>query len=1298
MLLLAKIKMRFLLTIFLFVLSLLAQAQEQGKLFIKNYNNEEYHAEAQNSAIVRDKRGVMYFGNNKGVLEYDGTNWRLIKVANETQVRSLAVDNHGTVYVGAVSEFGYLTPNNVGKMQYVSLSSKLKSTSREFTDVHKIFIIGEGVYFQTYSSLIRWKEKFNVWQPENESRSASFHACFQVAGKLFVHEWDKGLLRLANESSLAVVRGSEIFTKEDVYAMLAYDKEKILIGTKNKGLVMYDPQAKERFFKFNNEANEYLIKNQISCATKFKLLDQEVFAFGTHRGGLLLLNKQGKILKIFNKNTGLQDENIKSIFFDQQSCLWLALENGISKIEITSPISLFDQSYNLEGAVHCSIRHEGIFYVSTGLGVYYFKDNKFTLVNGLDMVAGDLLSYAAPNKNLLLVATQEGVFQIQGTYATKVSNQVYATNLYSSKVIPNRIFIGLEDGLSSIKYQNGRWIDENQMQGFHHEQISSLCENDNGDLWLGTDHSGVLKVSFKSLENLALDTIVRYDTLQGLPSMNDIYVHKIDTELIFTNNKGVFRLDSAQNKFVPHSIFGKQFNSGKMGISYIKEDRNKNLWLRVNDGEKDWIDIAIKQPDNTYQMDTITLKRLSRSSLSSIYNENNGVSWLGSVDGLYRYDGQFAGKYNQKFHALIRRISSHDAILFEGTFFDKKSSRVKRYVRTLTTTTQSRFLSSVLEYEQNSLTFSFAAASFDNEENNLFSYYLEGYDKNWSAWSEKDRKEYTNLPEGTYYFHLKAKSIYDVESEVSTYHFTILPPWYRTIWAYVLYVVFGGGMVWGIVKFYTNRLEKDKNDLAKVIDARTAEVVLQKEQIEEKNVSLETQKQEISKQRDQIRKSYRNVKLLSTIGQDITSSLVVEDIIEKVYENVNALMDATAFGIGVYRELQQKIEIRGFIEKGEKLPPHTEDMNDNNRLSAWCLRNEQVVMINDYEVDIHKYIEGYKRPEFGEIPSSIIYHPLNSKGKVIGVLTVQSFQKDAYTPYHLDIMNNLATYVAISLENALLYESLEEKVRLRTLELVEQSKVLEKKNSDITASINYASRIQAAILPSLEEMKAHLPEIFVFFKPRDIISGDFYWFAEAEDNKVLIAAVDCTGHGVPGAFMSMIGNDILNEAVNSLGIYEPDKILSQLHKGIRKALKQEESNNRDGMDMALCCIDTKNKIIEYSGAKNPFIYIQNNELHEIKGDKTPVGGSQQKEELTYAKHNILADGATMCYIFSDGFQDQFGGEKGRKFMHRNLSDLFFEIHQKSMEVQRDILDKTLQNWLGEHHKRIDDILIIGFKI
>ncbi len=273
---------------------------------------------------------------------------------------------------------------------------------------------------------------------------------------------------------------------------------------------------------------------------------------------------------------------------------------------------------------------------------------------------------------------------------------------------------------------------------------------------------------------------------------------------------------------------------------------------------------------------------------------------------------------------------------------------------------------------------------------------------------------------------------------------------------------------------------------------------------------------------------------------------------------------------------------------------------------------------------------------------------------------------------------------------------------LETIEQVQQQKIIiEKKNGDIVASINYALRIQKAITPKTSDLEKHF-DCFVLFSARDIVSGDFYWFAEKENHKIL-AVADCTGHGVSGAFMTMIGNNLLNHVVQYQGIFEPNIILNQMPKLLEKTLLHSEGAVKDGMDIGIVSFENyekngKNKDLRvcYSGAMNPLYFVQNGEFTEIKADKRQIDGKIDPD-FSYVKHEIPIHATTTLYLCSDGFQDQFGGDKGKKFMVKNLKTLLHEISGEGLQAQKEILEKTFEQWKGSN-KQTDDVLIVGIRI
>jgi serine phosphatase RsbU (regulator of sigma subunit) len=306
------------------------------------------------------------------------------------------------------------------------------------------------------------------------------------------------------------------------------------------------------------------------------------------------------------------------------------------------------------------------------------------------------------------------------------------------------------------------------------------------------------------------------------------------------------------------------------------------------------------------------------------------------------------------------------------------------------------------------------------------------------------------------------------------------------------------------------------------------------------------------------------------------------------------------------------------------------------------------------------------------------------------------------------------------------YNELEQKVRERTAEIEKQKEEImaqrdsleeqrnmlseananlttayseiEEKNRHIEDSIRYAKRIQNAILPPDQYVKRLFEDYFILYIPKDIVSGDFYWVSH-NDNRVYIAAVDCTGHGVPGAFMSIVGHDRLNYAVNVAEAEHPSDILNSLNKGVTDTLRQTRSeiSVKDGMDIALLSFDFDNDLLEYAGAFNPLYHIRDNELLQVPADKFPIGAFVGEELNKFQNNEIKLKKGDIFYVFSDGYADQFGGPKNKKFMTKRFRDMLLEIHKKPMNEQKETLTSTIKKWMGEA-PQVDDILVIGVKI
>lgn len=263
--------------------------------------------------------------------------------------------------------------------------------------------------------------------------------------------------------------------------------------------------------------------------------------------------------------------------------------------------------------------------------------------------------------------------------------------------------------------------------------------------------------------------------------------------------------------------------------------------------------------------------------------------------------------------------------------------------------------------------------------------------------------------------------------------------------------------------------------------------------------------------------------------------------------------------------------------------------------------------------------------------------------------------------------------------------------------LKSQNEIIEEKNKSITDSINYAKRLQTAILPPRNIVDQILPEHFIHYQPKDIVSGDFYWVSH-HDTKIMVAAIDCTGHGVPGALLSIVGHNAITQTVNELGILQPAKVLDNMNSIIKKILHQDKGSDiRDGMDMALCTYDKTTQMLEYAGANNPVYIVSDGKLNIIKGSKLTVGSMEEEKVEPPVNHSIQLKKGDCFYVFSDGYVDQFGGQDNKKFKSSKFQNLLISINSQPMTEQQKIITQTFKDWQGKN-EQVDDVLVIGIRI
>jgi len=789
--------------------------QSTGFKFFKSYTSKEYEEHNINWAVLQDKRRIIYVANNSGLMEFDGISWRKIAVPNWT-VRSMAIDDDGTIYVGGQDEIGFLVPDSKGTLQYESLLNYLDDNKKNFAWVWRTHSTKEGIYFRTSKFLFRWRpnsKQIKVWEPEP---GHAFKFSFTREGIFFIHQRKVGLMQIANDS-LKLIPGDEKFAAVEIFTMAQYDSEKLLIGTLSNGFYIYDGL---RVVPFPTEVDDYLRKKELAHSIRLSSGD---FALATLRGGLVIIDPRGRQKEIFNKDSGLQDDNVKYVFQDSQGNLWLALSKGIAKIEYVSPFSVYDERSKLPGNVQSVVKHQNHLYVGTDRGLFFLASPfKFRPAAGISSDCRDLLSI----KDSLLVAATDGVCQVKNNSKQRITkNRSYV--LLRSDKDKNRVWVGTSQGLFSLFFKDGQWVKERKFENIT-QAIKTIVEDRKGSMWLGTQTKGVLKVDFPG-DGVTKDaTGTHYHTSQGLPS-GPVRVYWAAGHVMFATDEGIFRFDESKKVFIPDATLGKEFAGGPEGkiVFRIAADKDKNVWLHSYPGARN-IQVILK-PDGTFEINKKPFLRLPGIQVNTIYPDPGGDTvWFAGNDGLIRYDIKVKKNYRLDFPTLIRKVVVNGKLVFNGY-------KSKRFFP-------------IVPYKDRNLRFEFAAPFFEAETRTRYQSFLEGYETDWSAFTSETRKDYTNLDAGVYTFRVRARNVYENLSKEAVFKFKILPPWYKTWWAFAVYILAGFLLVFLIVKWRSGKLQREKQKLEQIVKERTKE-------IKDKNLQLEDQSEKL-KEMDKVKSRF----------------------------------------------------------------------------------------------------------------------------------------------------------------------------------------------------------------------------------------------------------------------------------------------------------------------------------------------------------------------------------------------------------------------------------------------------------
>ena len=1031
--------------------------QERGNYFLRNFDPKETGVVAQTWTGIEDNNGILYFASGTRISTYDGKNWGSVKLTNDAPPLSFCKNEQGIIYVGAVGEIGYLEPTNDGKMSYKSLKKYIPKKHKDFQNVWTCVSHNGYVYFSTDQGIFSWNGKEISFIP-----IPVFFTLNKIGDYVYFCSKNEGLQTL-NKGIVKPAKNGGYFKNTAIVGGISLNKDEAIFLSGKDAVIIYSTKSGE--IKTSNYGfsayNQTLVDGMIYSIEK--TVNNKIL-IGTINNGLYIFDNKGNLINQLTVNEGLLNNAINKVFNDRMGNAWLCTDKGVARIEINAGIKNWAVNEGVEGAVEDITVFNNTTYIASSTSVKYLQDGKFIPINGITTESWKLHQF----NNKLYVGNAQGLYEINDL--NKKSNLITPFNtVWTIETNNSKLIIGTSDGL----YEFDPTTKKSKKIHATSSSVRSIAIDLKKNIWYATDNKGIGYISPNGKS-------VEFDKSKGLNNPTNNQLFKVKNKVFIATKDGLLEPNEAGSKLIKSCDLGGFMCKPKTGIWRLK-DNGKNKLYASTYGESSARFSIINLKNN--ERDTMHLKRLPKMHIYSFYDHNN-ILWMATPYGVYQYNKSEIKTVKFNNRALIRRITiGKDSMLFDGNFIGIKENNIFQ-----SASFQSSSLIPKIDYDYNEMSFIFSNPFYSEEDKTLYQYKLEGFDEEWSEWTIDNFKNYTNLFEGKYTFQVRAKNVFGEISEIGSYKFTIRPPWFRTYIAYGVYVLFLVGFVYLIIRMYTKKLREDNIKLEKIVEERTAEVVKQRDEIQEKNEM-------------------------------------------------------------------------------------------------------------------------------------------------------------------------------------------------------------------ITESIEYAKTIQEAIITSDDYFRAIFSDLFILFKPKDIVSGDFYWGYKTKSNKLFWAAADCTGHGVPGAFMTMIGMSLLNEIVIEKEIEDTNLILDLLRDSIIKTLNKNidldsDEKMRNGMDIALCCWDLNSMEVSFSGANNPMYVLREGELIEFKADKQPIG--IYKKMTPFTKHTIEVKKGDKIYTFSDGYADQMNEEENR-FKIVNLKKAILEIGNQPTAQQREFFDTTYENWRG-NYEQMDDVVLIGVEI
>lgn len=1182
------------------LLTSLAAFAQQGNPYLNHYTDKAAGG-IQNWSITQDTANNMFFANRKGLLRYNGENWKTI----HTPSLPYALITHpetGDLFIGAENDIGYLTRGKKGQYHYHSLVPETPA-SGSFTHIEPVDSV---LYFMSSKHIIRIdperREQQKKWVA---SAQKPFTGMVHNNEHVFINLWRDGLHRLQSDTLFPIVSGFKTRNSEILFSF-PYDSSQVLLGTDENKLFLFDGM---KFHPYRLKNQSYIEESVLSGGRK---ISARYFALSTLAGGVLVVDKASReVAYTINYKTGLPDDEVTAMAVDRNQGLWISHASGITRAAIDLPVRNFSTYPGIEGKLIRAAEIDSTLYLATGAGIFRLKEEKKYTSREITVKVKEKVPAAVGKEKTQKPAPgnkEQGQAQQEGKQEKEKAGREQATREEAQqeerkkekdepgafRKFFNRIFGKKDDkdrSTSSEKEDKPVNSQDSKPQEPPSEATAKpkSQKDDSGEA-----NRPQTRISYRKKKIYSLQSVThKFEKIEPVGGKCDVlFTLPGEGGLLAGTHGGLYHIDTGGDAvLIKEGIHPQHITSYRDQKTFLVGTSAGMYEVHRNNNDWEVRRLAPDIEDPVYSM---------------VYDPASRTLWAGSEDKAYRiifgrgitpravHSYTLPTNYSEKYH--VRGIAGTPHLLISSGIYRYQAAKDSFAINDTVLPGSDE----TAEYQ-----YLFSHSGFT----------LVYQDGKWHIIGEAgDRKDHlvrylrlfndlqsVSITSQGHLLVVAAKQLYRVDLNQGLPQQKSFKAFFNTI------------RLDGEVQGHRDRLEIDKE-----------------------NTPLEF-----------------SVAAPHYIKQNTTH-----------YQyRIKGLMNQ-------WSEWSEDPTLRIFTQKGE----YTVQARARN---IWGQVSETSQV--SYEVP----------PPFTE--TAYFY------GMVVVVVAGLFFLIIKLHERKLQ-QDKKVLEEAIKARTATIEEQKSEITTQRDA-ILQQKKTIEEKNREITGSIEYARRIQTALLPGENTFQQSFSDHFIIFRPRSIVSGDFYWI-HSNEKRIYLTAADCTGHGVPGAFMSMLGISSLNEIVsNHKGNPEnAAEILNRLRETVKNSLHQtgKKDLTKDGMDMAFCVVDLENNKMDFAGAFNPLYIFRNGVFEQYSGDRNPVG-IYHTEKASFTNHRVDIKPGDTFYLFSDGYIDQLGGPNHKKFKSKNFINLLKDIHHMPMSSQKEILEKEFDQWKGDNFQ-VDDVIVLGIRI